>query len=69
MSIKFKKGAAVRQVVKPVEGDVRDQTIINDEIVYLVGYVGADGEAHERWFRESELEEVVQADPAPAGGG
>jgi hypothetical protein len=54
------KGSTVRQVVPVIEGDVKERRFNEsaDEMEYLVGYE-VDGEAHERWFTESQIEETV----------
>lgn len=57
----IKKGTPVRQVVTPIEGPVM-ATRFNQEhevLEYLISYKGADGEAHQRWFLESEIAEVT----------
>ena len=58
MSVKFKNGDTVRQVVAPIEGQVMrfafdPQT---GEIAYLVGGTDAEGNAHVRSFAEGEIE-------------
>lgn len=60
MALKFKKGAEVAQIVPIIHGTVLDSRIVDDDVSYLVEYVGADGEAHERWFAEAELEGVAK---------
>jgi hypothetical protein len=52
-------GASVRQVVRPVEGQVVDVRYSAKEKDFecLVGWTdGAD--KHQRWFKQSDLEEV-----------
>ncbi len=56
MSLKFKKGAAVRQVVPVVQGVVTDVMIIDGEVHYLVAWTGPDGERVERTFTEDQIE-------------
>ena len=55
------KGATVRQVVPVIEGQVTERRF-NDEAAameYLVTYTTADGDAAERWFLQSQLNEVL----------
>lgn len=61
----FAVGARVRQKLPaPIEGEIgkepgdRRLQEGSDEIEYHVNYTGPDGEAHSRWFAESELEGV-----------
>ena len=52
------KGTKVRQIAPAIEGEVV-QTRFNESsdcLEYLVSYTGADGESHERWFLESQVE-------------
>ena len=58
MAIAFKRGDTVKQVLPVLQGTVVESKVIEDDICFLVSYVGADGESHERWFKESELEAV-----------
>jgi hypothetical protein len=56
MPTAFKKGDSVRQVVKPIEGEVVDLAIVDHDLQFLVEYIGADGETHQRFFKEDEIE-------------
>jgi len=58
MSIKIGQHAKLVQPV--VQGEVKDTRFNKDksQLEHLLVYVGADGEQHERWFLESELEAV-----------
>ena len=64
MSVKFKNGDTVRQVIAPIEGQVMrfafdPQT---GEIAYLVSWTDAEGNAHERSFAEDEIEAAPVAE-------
>lgn len=62
MSVKFKKGTPVKQAVKPIEGTVvRAHIVDGDRVEYFVAYEGADGEQHERSFKEHEIEATGEA--------
>lgn len=57
----MKTGAQVRQVVRPVQGEVLERRF-NDQrgqMEYRVSYPGGDASTLERWFLEDELEEVA----------
>jgi hypothetical protein len=56
MPTAFKKGDQVRQVIKPIEGEVVGMAIVDDDVQFLVEYIGADGETHSRFFKEHEIE-------------
>lgn len=58
MSIKFKTGAEVRQIVPVISGVVTSASIVDGEVVFEVAYIGTDGEAHSRVFKEDEIEAV-----------
>lgn len=58
MAAKFKRGALVSQIVPVIEGSVTEIKFVEDDICYLVAFVGTDGEEHTRWFKESELEDM-----------
>lgn len=60
MGIAFKKGAAVRQVVNIIQGEVVGVQIVDDEVQFEVAYTGADGEPHSRLFKEDEIEAVPE---------
>ena len=54
----IKTGTEVRQKAPAIEGHIT-RTKFNESadcLEYLVSYVTADGETHERWFLESEIE-------------
>lgn len=55
MSMKFKKGDKVQQVIPVISGEIKDAQIVDgDHVQYLVSYAGEDGST-ERWFREDQL--------------
>lgn len=54
----MKKGTPVRLVQPVIKGEIKEAKVIDDDIQYRVEYTGIDGEIHERFFRESELEEI-----------
>lgn len=56
MAITHKIGASVRQVVPVIQGTVVDQKIIDGEVKFCVEYSGPDGEPHQRFFAEDEIE-------------
>jgi hypothetical protein len=63
-------GTRVRQIVNVIEGDVSDIRWSPDTKAFevLVHYT-ADGESHNRWFLESQVQVVAApaaATPAPA---
>lgn len=57
------KGKPVRQIVKPIEGEVIDRRLHDEagELEYLVRHTDADGEPAERWFLESQIEELADS--------
>ena len=61
----FEEGARVRLKTPVIEGPVID--VAYDKaakgFTYLVPFTGPDGETHQRWFAEADLEETA---PAPA---
>jgi uncharacterized protein YodC (DUF2158 family) len=59
MAASFKVGQEVK-VVSPVpQGLVSALNVSQEgEIQYLISWVNADGEVHERWFAEDDLVEV-----------
>jgi hypothetical protein len=66
--LNFRKGDKVRQVVKPVEGEVMGATVVDDDHVqYEVSWTEADGSVGTRFFTEEQLELVER--PAPAAEG
>lgn len=56
MPLEFKKGDKVVQNIKPIEGEVVEVVIVDDEPCFKVAYTDEAGEAHERTFRESEIQ-------------
>lgn len=57
----FKKGTPVRKVVPDIVGTVVDARLdANLEMEYLVEFVIADGEMHQRWFGAGELVPELQ---------
>ena len=56
----MKKGKKVRLIQPVIEGEVVS-TRYNEEkegLEHLVEWTGSDGEVHQRWFAESDLEEA-----------
>lgn len=62
----IKKGATVRLKMPVIEGIVSERKFDDDtdQMQYAVNYVGEDGEAHQRWFGEAQLEVTKEA-PEP----
>lgn len=58
-------GEKVRQVIKPIEGPVKDIRWLPDDGQFQVevAYEGPDGPTS-RWFKESEVEVVPEDNPA-----
>lgn len=58
--MKFKLGAKVRQIVKPVEGQVEDVLLdkTNGEVSYLIVTTDGEGTEQKRWMPESQLEKA-----------
>lgn len=57
----LKKGTAVRHVVPQVTGTIIERRFdAADEMEYLVA-ITIGGEAHERWFKASEIEPMPAA--------
>ena len=61
MAIAFKKGDQVRQVVPVIEGAVVDVAIVDGDVQFCVEYTGADGDVHQRFFTEAEIEKAPEA--------
>lgn len=61
MAVKFKRGAPVEQVVRPIQGTVVAVHVVDDEVEYLVEYTGDDGELHKRSFKEDQIQ--ARTDP------
>lgn len=57
----FKKGAPVRQIVKPITGNVEGFQVDQEtgDLQVLVGWKDADGHGQSKYFKADELE----ADP------
>lgn len=55
-------GKKARMIAPVIQGDVIDTEYdkSNKCLRHLLSYVGADGEQHERWFPETQLEEVTE---------
>ncbi len=55
----FEIGQVVKQVVPVISGEIKDIQYdkASKSLSYLVDYT-ADGETHQRWFAEAQLEEV-----------
>ena len=61
---KFKIEEEVVQIItKPIQGKVLQRGIDGDDDIFLVGWIDADGELHERWFREDEIQAVPASTP------
>lgn len=58
-----KLGEVVQQVVPVIKGEIKERRLneSEDQLEYLVSYTGADGEVHERWFLEAEVETAKEA--------
>ena len=58
--VAFKEGQKVRLVAPIIEGSIADINYnkLTEELEYLLGYSSADGDLHQRWFSESDLEAV-----------
>jgi hypothetical protein len=59
MALAFSKGEAVRQVVPVIAGTVVDMILADGEVLYLVAYTDADGNAQQRYFKEHEIAAAV----------
>lgn len=59
MGMKFKKGDAVVQVVKPIAGPITGVAIVNDVVQYEVSWTDETGDAHARYFTEEQLENAA----------
>ena len=57
----IKKGAGVRQIVRIIEGTVADIRYDADKgtFTYLVDYKLEDGTPSQRWFDQTEVEEII----------
>jgi hypothetical protein len=56
----FAKGAQVKQIVKPIEGEVAGFAVDQEtgELQVLVTWTDEDGE-HSRYFKQDEIESVA----------
>lgn len=64
----LKKGTTVRLIQPVIQGTV-DRADTNGEYFgYVVVYKSADGEVHERFFSQDELEVIPDQDVVVAGG-
>jgi hypothetical protein len=61
MPIAFKKGDVVRQVAPVIQGAVVDVAIVDGDVQFCVEYTGADGDVHQRFFTEAEIETAPEA--------
>ncbi len=55
----LKPGTKVRLVQPVIEGEVLKPETNGDAFGYRVAYTGPDGESHERFFTQAEIEEVL----------
>lgn len=64
MALKFKRGAVVRQVVKPIEGAIVGMRVVDDDVQYEVTWQDPDDKTgksmHSRFFSGDDLEAVEQ---------
>jgi hypothetical protein len=67
----MKKGDLAKQVIHPIEGVVIGKQFLEDSDIFqfCLEYTGADGEVHQKWFDEGELEVVEPEAPKPAKAG
>lgn len=56
MSIKFKLGTTVKQIVPVIQGVVTEALIVEGEVRYCVKWTDADGVERDRFFDESHIE-------------
>lgn len=57
MSLAFKVGQQVTQVVTPITGVVKEAKIVDgDQVAYVVVYTDTNGVEHERTFNENEIQ-------------
>lgn len=56
----MEEGQQVRLIQPVIQGQITDTRYNKDakQLEHLVAYTDAQGETHERWFLESELEAV-----------
>lgn len=63
----FKSGMKVRQVMpKPEEGHIVDIGIdkVDGERLFLVAWTDDEGNTHEGWYKEAEIELMAEEPPA-----
>ena len=59
MAASFKVGQEVKLNISAPQGAIKSLSVSQGgEIQYLISWVNADGEVHERWFAEDDLVEV-----------
>ena len=56
----IQKETPVRLVQPIIEGVIKEAKVIDNILHYRVEYVGIDGETHERFFEESQIELIEQ---------
>lgn len=54
----LKQGTPVEFVQPNLKGSIVKTEIIDDGIQYLVEYTNDEGDTHQRWFKETEIQEV-----------
>lgn len=54
----LKKGTQIKQITPAIEGVVLSSQVHDDVLQYLIEYIGADGETHQRWFHTTEVEAI-----------
>ena len=64
MAQAFKRGDTVKQVSPIIDGQVVTLAIIDDEVQYLVSWTSTDGESHQKYFKEDEIELIPVVQPA-----
>ena len=57
MPIAYRKGDKVRQVVPVIQGEIVDFALVDGEVQFCVEYT-VDGEAHRRFFAETDIEKA-----------
>lgn len=56
---KFKVDEEVVQIVNaPIQGKIVERRVSGDDDLFLVSWIDVDGEPHERWFNEDEIQSV-----------
>jgi uncharacterized protein YodC (DUF2158 family) len=60
MASTYKKGDVLKVKSTPPQGAVEKIQMTEDGVVqYLISWVDADGNSHQRWFDETDVEQVV----------